>query len=308
MELKKQGKRSKILPEPSEQQRSTRTDLALEERELWHQEAGDAAKIPGVRAETVVRRGVRTTVVRIENDEGSRELHKPPGTYITLELEDLRKQEAWAFRRISETLAGELRALMRLRPNAGVLVVGLGNEDVTPDALGPLVLRRLLITRHLANGQLPFAGLRRVSALQPGVLGTTGMESFEVVQSVIDKTKPDALIAVDALAARSLDRLCATVQLSDTGIVPGSGVGNRRMALTRERLGIPVFAVGAPTVADATALLPKDTAPGGDMIVTPRSIDTQVRMLAGVIGTGLNLSLQNGLSLDQIEQFVADGR
>ena len=128
------------------------------------------------------------------------------------------------------------------------------------------------------------------------------------MRSVIDRTHPDALICVDALAARSLDRLCTTVQLTDTGIVPGSGVGNRRMALTRQQLGLPVFAVGAPTVADAAALLPEDASPGGDMIVTPRSIDAQVRLIAGLIGTALNLSLQNHLTAEQIEQFVADGR
>lgn len=308
MELKKTRKFDKIPPEPSAAQRNTRTDLALEERELWHREAGEAAKIPGVRAETTLRRGVRTTVVRILDAEGSRELHKPPGTYVTLELDDLLRQETRAWQRVSRTLAGELSALMQLAPDASVLVVGLGNEDVTPDALGPLTLRRLLVTRHLGAESTQFGRLRRVSALQPGVLGTTGMESAEVVRSVIDRTHPDALICVDALAARSLDRLCATVQLSDAGIVPGSGVGNRRMALTGERLGLPVFAIGAPTVADATTLLSKDASSGGDMIVTPRSIDTQVRQIAGLIGTALNLSLQNRLSAEQIEQFVADSR
>lgn len=308
MELRKLGKNAKILPEPSPQSRSTRTDLAMEERELWHREAGQAARIPGVEAEETVRRGIRTTAVRIRSEEGSRELHKPQGSYITLELDDLRRMEEHAFRRVSRTLAGELAALMRLPEKASVLVVGLGNEDVTPDALGPLVLRRLFVTRHLTEALAPLASLRPVSALQPGVLGTTGMESFEVVQSVLERTKPDALIAVDALAARSVGRLCATVQLSDAGITPGSGVGNSRLALTREKLGLPVFAIGAPTVVDAGALLPDGAENGADMIVTPRSIDAQVRALAGLIGTALNLSLHNQLTQEQIEQFVASGR
>lgn len=290
--------------------RTGRTDLALEERELWHAEAGQSTQIPGVLAQQTVRRGIRTTLVRVLDAQGSRELHKPEGTYVTLELDELRRHELRAFHRVTQTLAGELAALMRLPEQASVLVVGLGNEDVTPDALGPLVLRRLLVTRHLQQSEsFPYGKLRPVSALQPGVLGTTGMESFDVVRSVVERTKPDVLIAVDALAARSLDRLCSTVQLTDTGIVPGSGVGNRRAALTKKQLGLPVFAIGAPTVADATALLPQaDVSSGVDMIVTPRSIDASVRQIAGVIGTALNLSLHNQLTREQIEQFVEDSR
>ena len=305
---KNQRKRNKIPPEPAPTERSARTDLALEERELWHREAGEAAKLPGVTVRETERRGIRTTVVNIENEQGSRELKKPVGCYVTLELEELQRRELRAFRRVSQTLAGELAALMRLREGQSILVVGLGNEDVTPDALGPLVLRKLFVTRHLTTEPVPLLPLRPVSALQPGVLGTTGMESFEIVRSVVERTRPDAVIAVDALASRSIERLCATVQLTDTGIIPGSGVGNRRPALTKEELGVPVYAVGAPTVMDAAPLLGSAPSRGTDLIVTPRSIDTGVRRIAGVIGAALNLSLHNQLSSEQIAQFVEDGR
>lgn len=309
MKRTKAAKKRPLEPEPQPAQRQTRTDLALEARELWHREAGQRAAIPGVRAEEVVRRGIRTTVVRILNEAGARELGKPCGTYVTLELSELQRHAANAFRRVSQTLAAEMAALMRLSPESAVLVVGLGNEDVTPDALGPLVLRRLLVTRHLAaERETPFGSLRRVSALQPGVLGTTGMESFDVVRSVVAQTKPDAVIAVDALAARSFDRLCTTVQFSDTGITPGSGVGNRRLTLSRQTLGVPVFAVGSPTVADASALLDGADAKDADMILTPRSIDARIRQIAGIIGTSLNLALHNQLTRAQIEQLVEDSR
>ena len=284
---------------------AVRTDLALEEREQWHREAGAAAALPGVQAKEVVRRGVRTTVVRILNRQGEQELHKPQGTYVTLELRPEEHRALPAFRRVTQALAAEVVALMHLSETASVLVVGLGNESVTPDALGPMVLQRLFVTRHLLElDAAPFPHLRPVSALQPGVLGTTGMESFDVVRAVIDRVKPDAVVAVDALAGRSPERLCATVQLTDTGIVPGSGVGNRRPAFTPETLGLPVFAIGVPTVMDATAQRTQDGDPNADMILTPRSIDAKLRQISRVIGASLNLALQPQLTGAQIEQFV----
>ena len=190
----------KIPPEPSRAERATRTDLALEQSELWHRDAGEAAQLPGVRVRASEHRGIRTTWVEVLDEQGSRALGKPVGSYVTLELGDLSAGAA-ALTRAGRVLAEALGSMMGLDGLAPVLVVGLGNEDVTPDALGPLVLRRLLITRHLQDGAL--RGLRPVSALQPGVLGSTGMESLEIVQSVVEKTRPSALIAVDALAPRA---------------------------------------------------------------------------------------------------------
>lgn len=301
-------KRKKLsIPPENPWAQNARTDLAMEERELWHQEAGQATRLPGVYAHETKRRGILTTVVKILNDDGVKELHKPVGTYITLELDELQRRTRRAFHRVTETLAGEMAALMQLPKDASVLVVGLGNPDITPDAIGPLALRRLLVTRHLVD-QLPesFGKFRSVSALQPGVLGSTGLESAEIVRAVVEKSKPDSIVVIDALAARSLGRLCSTVQLADSGIIPGSGVGNHRAAFTRETLGVPVYAVGVPTVADAAPLLDKNDPPaqGADLIVTPRSMDAQCRKIANVIACSLNLALHSNLTREQISEFV----
>lgn len=283
-----------------------RTDLALEEREYLQQEVGQSTELPGIRAKTAVRRGIKTTTVEILDEEGVRQLHKPVGTYITLELEELNRHKLKAFGRITDTLAGELAALMKLPAEASVLVVGLGNPDVTPDAIGPRCLKRLFVTRHLMQN-IPdcFGNLRSVSALQPGVMGSTGMESAQVVQAVISKIKPDCMIVVDALAAREVSRLCSTVQLSDTGLTPGSGIGNRRAALTQKELGIPVFAIGTPTVTEAASFLPQEQkGEAADCIITPRSIDEKADQIAALIAGGINLALHSKLTKDQIAQFV----
>ncbi len=282
------------------------TDLALEEREYVQQEAGQCTALPGVQAKTTVRRGIRTTTVRVLDAEGERQLRKPIGTYVTLELEELNRHQIKAFARITQTLAGEIADMMKLSPEASVLVVGLGNPDVTPDSVGPRCLKRLFVTRHL-TGQLPecFGKLRTVSALQPGVMGSTGMESAEIVRAVISETHPDCVVAIDALAARDVARICSTVQLTDTGLTPGSGIGNRRAALTKQELGIPVYAIGTPTVTEASVVVSetqKQTA--GDCIVIPRTIGAKADQIAALIAGSLNLALHSGLTFDQIAQFV----
>ena len=276
-----------------------RTDLALEAQELRR-----GAALPGVTTEERRRFGCAVTEVRITERAAADALGKPPGTYVTLDLRPFSAQDAEAAERAARALGAELRALLAPARASSALVVGLGNADVTPDALGPLTAERVLVTRHLTK-EPPFAGLVPVSVLTPGVLGRTGIEAAETIRGAADAVRPDALIAVDALAARSLERVCATVQLSDTGIVPGSGVGNRRAALDRETLGLPVFAVGVPTVVDAATLAldlleaagaaaPEPAAlPGGaEIMVTPRDIDAQVRALARIVGAGVNLALQ----------------
>ena len=189
---------------------------------------------------------------------------------------------------------------MRLQPGQGVLVAGLGNEAVTPDALGPLCLRGLFLTRHLIR-HLPeqFGGVRPVSAVAPGVLATTGMESLELVRGAVRHVRPACVLAVDALAAAAPERLCRTFQLSDAGIVPGSGVGNARAALQKRTLGVPVFCLGVPTVLDAGTL----GGPRG-MIVTPRDIDAQVRFLGRVAADAVNLALHPEISYDDFAQFI----
>ena len=199
---------------------------------------------------------------------------------------------------VAELLGGILTELMDLEEGSSVLVVGLGNEAMTPDAIGPLTARGLLVTRHLRQ-QLPelFSSLRPVSALVPGVLGTTGMESAEIVKSVVKATRPDRVLVVDALAAAEQDRLCRVLQVTDAGIVPGSGVGNSRAAFSRKTLGVPVAAVGVPTVLDAGT----KTEP---LLVTPRDIDARVRRLSSLISTGIHKALFPDWTNEEIAQFV----
>lgn len=274
---------------------AARTDLAAEARALWEQSAGKTSALPGVKARSEERDGTRVEVVEILDEAGSRALGKPRGRYISLELPaDGRAGEGFA-----ALLAGQLGEILDCGEQDSVLVVGLGNRAMTPDALGPMTADGVLITRHLRR-QLPavFEHVRPVSALCPGVLGTTGLESAETVKSVVQRVRPDRVLVVDALAAAGGDRLCRVVQLTDAGIVPGSGVGNSRAAFDRESLGVPVVALGVPTVLDAAER------GAGPLLVTPRDIDSRMRRLSSVISAGINLALFPGWSADEIAQFV----
>ena len=297
-----------------------RTDLALEAAQLWRESAGEAAELPGVESAEGLREGYPVTTVRILDGRGEQALGKPAGTYITLELDGLARRESDAFGRAARALAAELAPLLPRDPRAPALVVGLGNRAITPDNIGPKAADHTMVTRHLVE-QVPehFGAFRPVAALAAGVLGTTGVESGELVRAVAEKVRPACVIVVDALASRSLSRVCTTVQLADTGIVPGSGVGNARFALNAQTLGVPVIAVGVPTVVDAATLaadvlaqagradLDPDALRGaGDgLLVTPRDIDARVADLAKVIGYGINLALQPGLSIADIDLFLS---
>ena len=294
-----------------------RTDLALEEKELWEESAQETTELPGVLAREIQVNGVKTTVIRILDEQGEQALHKPKGRYLTMELTPLLNREAQGFQRTAEAVGGQLRRLLPDKPDATILVVGLGNEAITPDAVGPLVLKHLLITRHLVS-QMPdfFGDYCSVAAVAPGVLGTTGLESAEVVRGVAERIKPDCLIVVDALASRSLDRVCTTLQLTDTGITPGSGIHNARDAFCREEFGVPVIAVGVPTVVDVETLVedyggsafsPERLAAlcgGQKMIVTPRDIDARIAQVSKLIAYGINLAVQKSLSVEDIAYFV----
>lgn len=293
-----------------------RTDLALEAKELWQESAGEQTKLAGVEAWEETREGFPVDTVRVLDERGAQALGKPPGTYITLTLDGLKRREEDAFGRASRAIAGQLRPLLgALSDDAPILVAGLGNRAITPDAIGPLVHQHTMVTRHLVQ-QVPehFGAFRPVASLSAGVLGTTGVESGALIRAVCDAIRPSCVIAVDALASRSLHRVCRTVQLADTGIVPGSGVGNHRKALNRETLGIPVIAVGVPTVVDGATLAmdllgheePPELAKGVEnLMVTPRDIDAQVADLAKVVGFGINLALHDGLSVEDVEMFLS---
>ena len=297
-----------------------RTDLAVEARELTRQGAG-ATELEGVRAREETREGYPVTRVEVLNETGAKALGKPVGTYITLDLAALARREEDAFPRAARALAAELGLLCKdVPPSAPVLVVGLGNRAITPDAIGPGAADHTLVTRHLVE-RAPehFGSFRPVAALAAGVLGTTGVESGELVRAVTEKIRPSCVIAVDALASRSLSRVCTTVQLSDTGITPGSGVGNARAALDRASLGVPVIAVGVPTVVDGATMAADLLAEAGQahldpqalqgagegLMVTPRDIDARVTDLAKVVGFGINLALQTGLTVEDVELFLS---
>lgn len=228
-----------------------RTDLAVE-AEAIHRSAAAVTELPGVRAEETNRRGFSVTEVHVLDAAGENALCKPTGDYYTLALDPLLRREDDAFENAAQTLAELLRRVLPLMPDASVLVVGLGNRAITPDAVGPDAIDSVMVTRHLRE-QLPehFGQFRPVAALAAGVLGTTGVESADMIRALAVHLHPDAIIAVDALACAELDRLGRTVQLTDTGITPGSGVGNDRAGLSRDTLGIPVAAIGLPTVIDA---------------------------------------------------------
>ena len=280
--------------------RITRTDLALEGVEQLRQ-GGDISRLDGVCAAEYTRHGYGVTDVRVATKQAAEAVGKPEGRYVTIDLRPYFRREEGFFARAARCLASELRTLL---PGVGedwpVRVAGLGNRGMTADAVGPLALESLLVTRHMVRS-LPrqFRGFTPVSALAPGVLAATGMEALELLRGAVQATGCTAVIAVDALAARSRERLCATVQLGDTGLIPGSGVGNHRKAIDKTTLGVPVVAVGVPTVIAAHLL--GDGQPEDDpLFLTPRDIDGKVRELGRVIGYGVTLALQEGLSVEDV--------
>lgn len=274
-----------------------RTDLALEERESFD---GSGVEIHGVEVEESCdeERDVRLTRVKIVSERGACEMGKSRGTYLTLEAPGLASPDEDYHREVSEMIADLLRELTGTAES--VLVAGLGNRDVTPDALGPQAVSNLMITRHLireyGREMMGMDGCCVVSGIVPGVMAQTGMETSEILQGIIEETRPDLLIVIDALAARSTRRLGRTVQITDTGIQPGSGVGNHRGSLTKESLGIPVIAIGVPTVVEAAAIVydaqgncEKMPPHLNGMFVTPKNIDEMIKQLSFTLSEALNM-------------------
>ena len=294
-----------------------RTDLALEARELWQESAEKTTRLTGVKASKQKEEGYPVTRVDILDHRGEEALGKPQGSYLTIDLSSFWQRKADFFERAVRAVGGQLKSMLPAEGPA--LVVGLGNRAMTPDAVGPLSLDSVLVTRHLVSA-MPrhFAGFRPVAAFRTGVLGLTGVESAETVRGLAAEVKPALIIAVDALAARRVNRMCTTVQLTDTGIVPGSGVGNHRAALNRETLGVPVLSIGVPTVVDAATLaadlLEEAGIPELDetrlrhgkapLMVTTRDIDQQVRELSRVVGYGINWALQD-LEIEEMNALLA---
>lgn len=291
-----------------------RTDLAVEAIENHK----SAAALPHVRQSDRMLEGFAIHEVRILSEDAAREIGKPQGRYLTLELDALICREEDAFPRACKALSTLLRELLP-HPNDGpVLIAGLGNRMITPDAIGPQTADHVIATRHLvAQSPAIFADWRPVSALAPGVLGQTGVETGEVICGVLDRVRPAAVIAVDALAAGRLSRLLRTVQLADTGITPGAGVGNARAALNKETLGVPVIAVGVPTVVDGATLAHEISSQLGQpacealddlsqpVMITTRDIDREVADISRMIGYAVNMALHPHLSVADIDLYLS---
>lgn len=281
-----------------------RTDLALEARESIS-ETNEEIRGVSVEESYDEENEIRITRVVIETKNGAKAMGKPMGIYVTLEAPGMVEPEEDFHQEISAALAKQLKSII---PNAqkeqSILVVGLGNRDVTADALGPHVADNLFVTRHVVKeyGKAAYnkSKMHMVSSIVPGVMAKTGMESAEIIRGVVEQTKPDVVIVVDALAARSTKRLNRTIQITNTGIHPGSGVGNHRNALTEESLSVPVIAIGVPTVVDAATIVSDATAGQirngltelNNMYVTSKDVDYQIKQISHIICDAINDALE----------------
>jgi spore protease len=330
------------VPENIVFKRNIRTDLAVEAREMLMGEVRE--EIPGVTAQTETFDEITVTRVSVDTPEAAERMGKQQGLYVTLEAPGLRQKNTQLQDQLSSRFTKELLNMVELQPDTTVLVVGLGNWNVTPDALGPRVVKDLLVTRHILQMEPETLGegFRPLAAIAPGVMGITGVETSEIIQGLVEKVKPDILIAVDALAARNLNRLHTTIQLADTGITPGSGVGNKRAAISHETIGIPVIAVGVPTVVDAVTIaddlinhllgeIMKEageespvhavvrsiaegdkrsimeevlTPYGGRLMVTPKDIDTLVEDISRLIAGGINAAVHPAVESNEVGKYL----
>lgn len=275
-----------------------RTDVASE---LHRRVCGgkSVTELPGVRATEERMNGFPVTTVEVLDARGEEALGKPAGRYITMEL-PVRLSDRFA--EAAETLAELVRRCAGGLPDR-IFLAALGNPDITPDAVGSLAASHLLVTRHLKeHGGEDFAGFRSTALCRPGVLGTSGMESARQIRALCRELRPELVIAIDALAGADLEQLCRSVQICSTGIAPGSGVGNSREALDERSLGVPVLAIGVPTVVDAAAFSPDPALRG--MFVTPRSVDSLVRGCGKLIGYGIDLALHDGLRVEEIDALL----
>lgn len=322
---------------------NVRTDLAIEAKEDYSK--AHEGEIDGVIVDEDVIDDTKVTKVTIKNENGAKVLGKPVGNYITIDIPDYTVYDGEIMENVSEVVGKTMKALINMTQDKTALVVGLGNWKVTPDALGPKVVEKIMVTRHLKD-VMPEAiddSIIPVCAISPGVLGITGIETGDVIKALVEKIKPDLVVCVDALASRRVDRVNRTIQISDTGISPGAGVGNHRMKINEETLGVKVIAVGVPTVVDAATIandsidlvmdefisksekgsdfynmiksidknekeiLIKELLNPyvGDLMVTPKEVDLVIDSLSKIIANGINISLQPNLDMDDINKFMS---
>lgn len=322
---------------------SIRTDLAIEVTEMITKET-DESIIEGVELYIDKIENIEVSWVKIKNEKGQETMGKPIGNYITIESEAMKENDITTHEKITDIFSKNIIKLCNLNENSTILIVGLGNWNVTPDALGPKVISKVLVTRHIRE-TLPKEierGVRAVSAISPGVMGITGIETAEIVKGVVNRLKPDIVIAIDALATRKTSRINATIQMSDTGIAPGGGMGNKRKSLNRETLGVPVIAIGVPTVVDAGTLvndtidlmidsLLNEVKGGrefykmlkdldkeekynlinnilnpymGNLFVTPKEVDATIERLSKIIANAINIAMHPSINFDDINRYI----
>lgn len=317
----------------SENNSVSRCDLAIEAHEMLAAGSSGDFSVNGVSVvEEEDGEFIKITRVTVDNDDGARELGKPVGSYITIEMPNRFYGRQEIYEDVCKRCAEELKGLIDDKlpdSNDTVLVAGLGNRRITADALGPKVIGSLMITRHLKR-YMPDEideRVRPVCAIAPGVLGTTGMETEEIVRSLTEEVKPKLVIVIDALCSGNVDRINTTIQITDTGITPGGGVGNKRKTINNDTLGVPVIAIGVPTVVDAAtiAVAGLDAVSGrganddlfeenfvrsvfekrfGNMIVAPKDVDSVITDISSVIANGINISLHEGITLSDIDRYV----
>ena len=320
-----------------------RTDLAMESTEAY--KGLNKSDAPGVEMVTKESGKLKITRVHVSDENGASALGKPIGNYITIEMPQKIHQEQNMFERTCQAVANELASIVRVEEDDMVLVVGLGNRNITPDALGPKVLDRVLVTRHIVE-ELPDeieGSVRPVCGITPGVLGITGIESSEVIRGIVDKVNPKMIIAIDALASRRVERVATTIQLSDTGINPGAGIGNKRNALNYDTMGVPVIGIGVPTVVDAATMasdtielvidkLAEQCTDGsafynmlgsldrdekymliqhvlsptymGNLIVTPKEVDEIINDISEIIANGINMAMHKGVTIKDLNKYA----
>lgn len=324
---------------------NVRTDLALEAKEIYSQKHKNEKDIDGIEVINEVDNDIRVTTVKVKDENGSQKIGKPKGDYVTIDIPDFTAYDGETMDRVSQVVAEILGRMVEIDVEKTVLVVGLGNWKVTPDALGPKVAEGIMVTRHLKTvmPEIMDDSVRPVCSIAPGVLGITGVETVEIIKGTVERVKPDLVICIDALAARRVERVNTTIQISDTGISPGAGVGNNRKQINEENLGVKVIAIGVPTVVDAVTIandtidmvidslmnnsssgndfykmlssLDKNEKSGlirevlaskalGEMIVTPKDIDLIIDSLSKIISNGINMAVQPNMNLDDINKFM----
>jgi spore protease len=311
-------------------------DMAMEAHDIVRGDTGQ--EIPGVKMKKQNYPNADVTIIEVLDTGAEKIMGKPVGTYITIDAPEMKMNNKQIHRDIAEILAKYLTSVLKISPDANVLIVGLGNWNSTPDALGPRVVNYTLVTRHLKKyaPQDLSGGLRTVSALAPGVLGITGIETAEIIKGVVEKSKPDLIIAIDALAAQNTERIATSIQIADTGISPGSGVGNQRMGISKESMGIPVIAIGVPTVVNGAVIaqgaldqfikqlssnninsslnlnpIILDQAINSvlgpyktNLMVTPREIDDLIEAISKIISGGISIALHPSIDPEEFHMYL----